>query len=827
MSQADVGDIFIAISGLGGIVAAESHSYSPAPIVIVVEPLSSVSWHFAAAGNDSTGDGSAGSPFRTIAKANALTYGIDDEIRFNGGDSFDDARLLLTLTNCPYGKIKVTSYGTGRATIEPTGGTPIRIVSVPYVEVSELHVVGDGAPGTYGIDAHNPATTNMPGLYIHDNEVEGAGEKGIYVQARVSLAEEGDISVGLIQGPRIEYNTVHDCVNGIETKGAWLEDVQVRHITAPKINHNIIYDCTRFGIVTSMMTGGEARGNIIHDITGHGDGSYGMFCGDGDDFDQYENYVYNIQAAPGAFDGSGVGIDGNTNRCRSFRNFTRNCSGSGQQIYSYELAPIVDAEVFLNISVNDGYSTDAASNAHAPLSVGANDTGEVVSFYAYNNVFYTDAASKPAVRIGQGGSGPSAGFVFNNIIAGADKAIHNVGGQPVLFQGNCYADSQIVHWNGVNYASIALWQAAQTTQEKVSAMSVAVIANPLLYNMGEETVLSGEFDPDELGAYRPTLLSPLFGEGIDHASIANPTTDLFGGAADAGFDIGVGYEASAVAAPAAPEQFGTGDWSVADRAGYVDEATVTLIALPDSDLSISRIEYQVGSQPWRNLGRTTPGTATIYLLTNGVSNDVKLRAVSNAGTGTASAVKTVTPTGTNRYSAEQDLSAWDSVYELTATAGQTDPLGGTAAYRFIETVANDYHYVGDNSVARGTDLVFRAKICLRAIGARDVAWLSGDELGYATGAIGWADFAAKAFENEDPYGGNETILNDFQVVDLGYNDWLLLVLDLTWNQPLITNISLNFGGATVALAAANNTGPYTGNTSNGFYAFRPVLAKVA
>lgn len=98
-----------------------------------------------------------------------------------------------------------------------------------------------------------------------------------------------------------------------------------------------------------------------------------------------------------------------------------------------------------------------------------------------------------------------------------------------------------------------------------------------------------------------------------------------------------------------PSQFGTGDWSIADRATS-GEATVTITALPNDGGSVLLgVEYQVDGGAWTALGGPSVGTYYITGLTNGVAAAVALRAVNGVGNGTASATKNVTTTAASSY----------------------------------------------------------------------------------------------------------------------------------------------------------------------------------
>jgi hypothetical protein len=101
----------------------------------------------------------------------------------------------------------------------------------------------------------------------------------------------------------------------------------------------------------------------------------------------------------------------------------------------------------------------------------------------------------------------------------------------------------------------------------------------------------------------------------------------------------------AAGGPAGPAQFGTGDWSVSDL-NTVDGARITISALPDDGGSaITDLEYQVDGGAWISLAGTTADAYDVADLAFNTAQAIAIRAINALGNGTASATKSVTPTG--------------------------------------------------------------------------------------------------------------------------------------------------------------------------------------
>jgi len=109
------------------------------------------------------------------------------------------------------------------------------------------------------------------------------------------------------------------------------------------------------------------------------------------------------------------------------------------------------------------------------------------------------------------------------------------------------------------------------------------------------------------------------------------------------------HTSKAIVPATAPTQFGTGDWSVADKSAAVEggELTLTLSTMPSNGGSaITDVEYRLDAGTWTTTGLTIAGTFDITGLTNAQSYSVDIRAVNAVGNATPSATKSATPTDT-------------------------------------------------------------------------------------------------------------------------------------------------------------------------------------
>lgn len=173
---------------------------------------------------------------------------------------------------------------------------------------------------------------------------------------------------------------------------------------------------------------------------------------------------------------------------------------------------------------------------------------------------------------------------------------------------------------------------------------------------------------------------------------------------------------------AAPDQFGAGDWSVADD-GTNGDITITVTTLPaDNGSALTDLEYQLDGGSWVSMAGTTTGAYGVTGLTDGTTYAVAIRAVNAVGAGTASATKNVTPTGVPAaFTAGQwtltDLTtggdARIAISALPATNGSaiTDlerKIGAGAWTSLGGTGTGNYDLLGAFTDGVSTDVLIRA-----------------------------------------------------------------------------------------------------------------------
>lgn len=168
-----------------------------------------------------------------------------------------------------------------------------------------------------------------------------------------------------------------------------------------------------------------------------------------------------------------------------------------------------------------------------------------------------------------------------------------------------------------------------------------------LYNTGSATFnLSGNLVVTTTGSGGSELLANCF-DGpyapVDLAAALVAYTPLIGSPVA---DIGAVDTAGAFrtfSAASAPDQIGSGDFSVVTGSGP-NELDVTIANAPaDNGAAINDYEMDVnGSDTWASLGIATPGTATAVMAAPSTSYDIRVRAVNSVDPGPASSPKSAT-----------------------------------------------------------------------------------------------------------------------------------------------------------------------------------------
>ena len=191
----------------------------------------------ALAGDDAH-EGSAGRPWRGIARANALDLNPGDRLLFRAGQSFTGNLTLSQedagTSNAP---VVLTSWGGGQAHIEAGEGTGVRVINAGGVTVENLRITGAGpdANAGSGVRFENTLLGAVKLEHVVISNVVCSGFGGQFGKERNEFGAVGQSGEGIFVGGTardrsksgFRHVRITDCVAhnneyfGIYISGAW------------------------------------------------------------------------------------------------------------------------------------------------------------------------------------------------------------------------------------------------------------------------------------------------------------------------------------------------------------------------------------------------------------------------------------------------------------------------------------------------------------------------------------------------------------------------------------------------------------------------------
>jgi hypothetical protein len=400
-------------------------------------------------GNDSGNGTSQGTPWKTLAKVNSVTYGPGDRILFKAGASWT-GQLLPGGSGNSGRPIVIDTYGTGAQPIIDGAGAPytIRLDNQQYWEIRSIEVMNTATTdasriGLY-ITATDAGTLNhiyVDSVYFHDIRSKAPH------YSPGSHESAGSFTGGIVG--RIFGNTTPTRFN----------DVKVENCKFINTDRNMFYffDSPWHNDPGLGMSGGSGnmfnstnvvvRNNYAQNIPGTGT----CLCScDGAivEYNTLDNCQYNVPAnvagvaastwssrdciyqynevmnTHGTADGQSFDNDGACQRCIFQYNYSHDNNGGFFLVCSLGSCQVYDAVCRYNISQNDksgifdhraaSYRTliynntiYVASGLSVPMFRTDTDSRSGTASF-YNNIFYNLGGSMGT------GSNPYGGFTWSN-----------------------------------------------------------------------------------------------------------------------------------------------------------------------------------------------------------------------------------------------------------------------------------------------------------------------------------------------------------------------------------------------------------------------------
>jgi hypothetical protein len=530
-----------------------------------IEPLEDrrlmATYYVSPTGSDLAAGTSTTAPWKTLNKVSIVAFKAGDQILLKGGSTFGGGLYFdsgdLGSAAAP---IKISSYGTGVATIQQPNNKPgIYAWNTAGITISKLNLVGrynyttptnlTGMPD--GISFYNDKANNIKLQYVKIDGVDVRGfNTGIKIGGGNAAAGFRDVS--------ITNSKVHDNLRaGIFT-----------HAVAPNSNLNVYVarvqawnntgvpfpagttpaEVSGSGIILGSVNGGKVERSVAWNNGRYGDGGAGIWAYDSMKVTIQYNESYENRTA-GKRDGDGFDLDQNTSYSVMQYNYSHDNHGGGFLMATkFNNTAHTNNVVRYNISQNDG-----RKNSYGAIHM----WGRIRNTEVYNNTVFLSPRTNArpiGIRIHNNGiplNDLASVHFRNNIIVttgGAElievTADQVNGATDLKFQGNAYwtsGGSFRILYGGTTYTSISGFR--NRGQEKVGTMNVGFVGDPQLNAPGGGGVIWNADNLSTITAYKLKSTSPLINRGLNLKTlfaVDMGTRDFWGDALPRGtaYDIG-------------------------------------------------------------------------------------------------------------------------------------------------------------------------------------------------------------------------------------------------------------------------------------------------
>lgn len=480
-------------------------------------------------------------------------FGPGDTIAFEGGATITSPVGIYFQCDRTSGTasspVTLTSYGTGRATVDVQGDHFISVwapemarearASALGLRITNLNIRGNQSPrpgpkNADGIQVWNSSERDLDYLHVENCDISGFAGDGMNTG-------RDDNSKGRLTNVVIREVDAHD-----NPGASGVSPHTGTGIVVGGADGALVEYCTAY------------RNGINNDNPG---GPIGIWFWDCINSTIQHCESYENRTTRG--DGGGFDLDGGCQGCVIQYCYSHDNAGAGYLFAQFSGAasgygPLEGNTVRYCISENDGRKGSFGGfhfwGASWSDRVGANDI--------YHNTVYMGESpdNGSPICVGFLGSNMQGVKIRNNVFIAADG--HRLIAAPtafdtsrVLFQGNCYhavsgTDFRI-KWGGTTHSSLAQWRGQG--QERLNGADVGLQTDPQLVNAGSGGTVGDPMQLTALDAYRQQQSSPLTDAGLDLPSLFGTAVgerDYYHNAVPSvdGYDIGAHEAESATGA---------------------------------------------------------------------------------------------------------------------------------------------------------------------------------------------------------------------------------------------------------------------------------------
>lgn len=477
----------------------------------------SCEFYISSTGNDANSGGSPATSWKSINRVNAQPLAPGCKVYFEGGQIFQgklyfDSNRGGTSTQ----PILVTSFGTGRATIDSGTERAFDVYNTGGIHIINLNIKGAGANqgNESGLHFFNGLTGNvkLANIKIDQVSITGYYDSGVKIGSysgssgfsnftitNSSISNNGEAGILSYGYPDannahsnfyIARNRVFDNFGHAGTQYASGSGITLGGVDGALIEYNVVYN--------------NGKNNAT--VSGYGGpvGIWTWMC-NAIVIQYNESYGNKTNSLT---DGGGFDFDGGTTNSVLQYNYSHDNDGPGISLVTYGSTTNSNNIIRYNVSENDGRK----NNPGAIGIFGADVNSEI-----YNNTIFSSNVGNAALVRFDSWWGSNIRF-RNNIFISANNQplVWGVNKPGLIFQNNIYwamGNALSIVLDGKTYSSLSAFQTAGF--EKVNGVAVGGFIDPQLNQPGGGAIIGDATQLGNLTAYKLRASSPLIDGGLD------------------------------------------------------------------------------------------------------------------------------------------------------------------------------------------------------------------------------------------------------------------------------------------------------------------------
>jgi hypothetical protein len=486
-------------------------------------------YYVKSSGDDDSAGTSISAAWETTTKVSATVFNYDT-ILFNGGDTFAGTVSFDSLdSGSSISPMLITSYGTGRAIIAPTGANHgIYVHNTSGYEIRNINIKGDSSftAGQRSIYIYTTLTSGsrLPHIRVDSCNIENATNGVSVLATNTSTVGFSNVQITnciihqiLFTGISVSGRSTGSVLGNRSHRDIYIGDCLVYNVLGYTTNtgSGILISGTQYGTIEYCEVYNCGTGN-----TGTTGGPIGIMIYRSDSLIIQNCISHNNATGSSNYDGSGFDIDGGSCDCIMQYNYSYCNQGDGFLLGHFTGATTKYRNIVrYNISEND-----ALRNNYSGIRFWSQSGNKDSACFVYNNIIYmsTDSVisgSPCGVSLGVSSAGTYSNIKIHNNIIICKNNLAAVKINPITgfkLASNLYysdADTLKFIWGSSTYTSLATWIAG-------GGDSTGINSDPLLTNPGlGERNLTPRTMSILLNAYKSLSGSPLRDTGIDLNSV--------------------------------------------------------------------------------------------------------------------------------------------------------------------------------------------------------------------------------------------------------------------------------------------------------------------